>query len=38
MKLHTPYEDENRFVSGNLNSAGSEQKHSQLEDKDDILE
>jgi len=34
----TPYDDENRFVSGNLNSAGSEQKHSQLEDKDDILE
>ena len=32
----TPYGDENGFVSGKLNSAGSEQKLSQLED-DDLL-
>ena len=34
----TPNGDENIFISGKLNSAGSEQKHSQLEDKNDILE
>ena len=33
----TPYGDENDFVSGKLNSAGSEQKPTYLEDKD-ILE
>ena len=33
----TPYGDENGFVSGKLNSAGSEQKPTYLEDKD-ILE
>ena len=34
----TPNGDENIFISGKLNSAGSEQKHSQLEDKNDISE
>jgi hypothetical protein len=34
----TPYGDENGFISGQLNSAGSEQKPNYLEDKDDISE